>query len=136
MPAAFVFASPGLTRHCHLNLFRTMEYVNIIVACAFLAAAIVNLKGPQAIRAEFTKWGYPDWLRVGVAAAEFVGAILLAVPRTQWLGAAILLVLTLGILVSFTRSKEWMRMQYPFVLLFLLVAILQQSHVSGSLLPL
>lgn len=102
-----------------------MEYVSIIVACSFLAAAVVNLKGPQAIRAEFIKWGYPDWLRMTVATVEFVGSILLFIPRTQWLGASILLVITLGILVSFTRSKEWMRMQYPFVLFFLLVAILR-----------
>ncbi|RKF49910.1 DoxX family protein [Paraburkholderia fungorum] len=112
-----------------------MEYVNIIVACAFFAAAVVNLTGPQTIRTEFTKWGYPGWFRVGVATLEFIGAILLVVPGAQWLGASILLVLTLGILVSFTRSKEWMRMQYPFVLLFLLAAILQQSHASGALLP-
>jgi hypothetical protein len=52
-----------------------MEYVNIIVVCAFLAAAVVNLIGPQPIRAEFAKWGYPDWLRITVATAEFVGSI-------------------------------------------------------------
>ena len=125
MSPDFHFASFGLAWYRHFNKFRTMEHVSIIVACAFLAAAIVNLKGPQTIRAEFTKWGYPDWLRMTVATVEFVGSILLFIPRTQWLGASILLVVTLGILVSFTRSKEWMRMQYPFVLLFLLVAILQ-----------
>jgi uncharacterized membrane protein YphA (DoxX/SURF4 family) len=111
-----------------------MEYVNLIIALAFLAAAIVNLSGPPAIRAEFAKWGYPAWLRVAVATVELIGSILLVTPRTQWLGASILLAVTLGILVSFTRSKEWMRMQYPFVLLFLLVAILQQAHVSGRVL--
>jgi hypothetical protein len=41
--------------------------VNLIIALAFLAAAIVNLSGPPAIRAEFAKWGYPAWLRVAVA---------------------------------------------------------------------
>ena len=97
-----------------------MNYVNLIIAFAFLAAAIVNLIGPPAIRAEFKKWGYPGWLRVTVATAELAGAILLLAPRAHWFGASILLVLTLGILVSFARSKEWMRMQYPLVLLFLL----------------
>ncbi|NPT59774.1 DoxX family protein [Paraburkholderia elongata] len=108
-----------------------MKYVNLIIALAFLAAGIVNLTGPPAIRAEFEKWGYPGWFRVAIATVELGGSILLFTPGTQWLGASILLVVTLGILVSFSRSKEWMRMQYPFVLLFLLVAILQQAHVSG-----
>jgi uncharacterized membrane protein YphA (DoxX/SURF4 family) len=102
-----------------------MEYVRIIVACAFLAAAIVNLKGPQTIRAEFEKWGYPDWFRMTIATVEAVGSVLMFIPRTQLVGASILLLVTLGILVSFSRSKEWMRMQYPFVLLLLLVTILQ-----------
>jgi uncharacterized membrane protein YphA (DoxX/SURF4 family) len=105
-----------------------MEYTNIIVGCAFFAAAIVNLIGPQVIRAEFKRWGYPDWLRMLVATVEFVGAILLIAPRTQLFGASILLLIMLGILVSFVRSREWMRMQYPFVLLFLLVAIVQHTH--------
>ncbi|NPT43080.1 DoxX family membrane protein [Paraburkholderia sp. 1N] len=135
MSPDFQSACFDLARHHHLNKFRTMEYVNIIVVCAFLAAAVVNLIGPQTIRAEFAKWGYPDWLRMTVATAEFVGSILLFIPRTQWLGASILLVVTLGILVSFTRSKEWMRMQYPFVLLFLLVAILEQTLAPGRILP-
>jgi uncharacterized membrane protein YphA (DoxX/SURF4 family) len=97
-----------------------MNYVNLIIAFAFLAAATVNLIGPPAIRAEFTKWGYPGWFRVTVATVELVGSILLFAPGAHWLGASILLVLTLGILASFARSKEWMRMQYPLVLLFLL----------------
>lgn len=112
-----------------------MAYVNLIIAFAFLSAAIVNLAGPQAIRAEFAKWGYPDWLRVTVSAVELAGSVLLLMTRTQWLGALLLLVITLGILVSFARSKEWMRVQYPCVLLLLLVASLQQTYASGQALP-
>ncbi|MFM0740225.1 DoxX family protein [Paraburkholderia xenovorans] len=108
-----------------------MEYINVIVGCAFLAAAIVNLIGPQMIRAEFKRWGYPDWLRVSVAIVEFAGAVLLFAPRTQLFGASILLLIMVGILVSFIRSREWMRMQYPFVLLFLLVTIVQHAHAHA-----
>jgi len=125
---AFRCACPGLKGYRHFNHFSAMAYVNLIIAFAFLSAAIVNLAGPQVIRAEFAKWGYPDWLRVTVSAVELGGAILLCITRTQWLGALMLLVVTLGILVSFTRSKEWMRMQYPFVLFLLLAAILRQPH--------
>ena len=102
-----------------------MNHVNFIIAFAFLAAAIVNLIGPPGIRAEFTKWGYPGWFRVAVATIELIGSVLLVVSGAQWLGASILLVLTLGILASFARSKEWMRMQYPLVLLLLLATMLK-----------
>jgi len=108
-----------------------MEYVKIIIACAFLSASVVNLVGPNVIRAEFAKWGYPDWSRVTIAIVELVGSLLLFVARTQWLGALILLVVTLGVLLSFVRSREWMRMQYPLVLLFLLIVTLNQTSTSG-----
>ncbi|WP_206997101.1 DoxX family protein [Trinickia mobilis] len=107
-----------------------MEYVNIIIACAFLSAGVVNLIGPRVIRAEFEKWGYPDGFRVTIAIVELVGSLLLFVTRTQWFGAFVLLVVTLGVLVSFARSREWMRMQYPLVLFFLLIVTLNQTYAS------
>ncbi|MGV2293313.1 DoxX family protein [Trinickia sp. YCB016] len=106
-----------------------MEPMILITAAAFLSAGIVNLVGPAIIRSEFAKWRYPDWFRVTIAVAELTGAVLLFFKNTQWLGAAMLLMITLGVLVSFARSKEWMRMQYPFVLFFLLTTILQHTHV-------
>ncbi|MCY0854728.1 DoxX family protein [Cupriavidus sp. D39] len=102
--------------------------MKFILAFAFLSAAVVNLAGPKAIRAEFAKWGYPDWFRVAISAVELGGVILLCITGAEWIGASILLVVTLGILMSFTRSREWMRMQYPFVLFLLLAAVLQQPH--------
>ncbi|CAG2155252.1 hypothetical protein LMG31506_05348 [Cupriavidus yeoncheonensis] len=105
-----------------------MAYVKFILAFAFLSAAAVNLAGPNAIRAEFAKWGYPDWFRVAVSAVELGGAILLCIAGAEWAGASVLLVVTLGILMSFTRSKEWMRMQYPLVLFLLLATVLRQPH--------
>ncbi|EHP44685.1 hypothetical protein OR16_01630 [Cupriavidus basilensis OR16] len=105
-----------------------MAYAKYILAFAFLSAAVVNLAGPKAIRAEFAKWGYPDWIRVAVSAGELGGAILICFNGAERIGASILLVVTLGILMSFTRSKEWMRMQYPFVLFLLLAAVLRQPH--------
>jgi len=112
-----------------------MEYVKTIIAGAFLIAGIINLSGPAMVRAEFAKFGYPDWLRMTVAATEVLGSILLLMKGTQWLGASILLAVTLGVLLSLLRSREWMRMQYPFVLLFLLVVLLGQSSLTGLSLP-
>ncbi|MEW9586187.1 DoxX family protein [Paraburkholderia sp. DGU8] len=101
-----------------------MKYVIFIVSCAFLSAGIVNLIGPSVIRAEFKKWGYPNWLRLVVALVELIGALSLLLPATRFIGASILLVVILGVIISFVRSREWMKMQYPLVLLFLLVVTL------------
>lgn len=98
-----------------------MEYVNLIVAGAFLSAGIVNLTGPSVIRAEFGKWGYPNGFRVVVALVESGGSLLLLMTKTRFIGNSILLVVILGVLVSFVRTREWMKIQYPLVLLFLLV---------------
>ena len=108
-----------------------MKYVILIVACAFLSAGIVNLIGPSVIRAEFGKWGYPSWLRIVVALVELTGALFLLMPATRIIGASILLAVILGVMVSFVRSREWMKMQYPLVLLFLLVVTLTQTYPLG-----
>ena len=108
-----------------------MKYINVIVACAFLSAGIVNLIGPTIIRAEFAKWGYPNWFRLTIAMVELVGSLLLFMTKTQSIGAAVLLAVTLGVLVTFVRSKEWMKTQYPLVLFFLLIVALSQTYLSG-----
>ncbi|SAL13880.1 hypothetical protein AWB71_00448 [Caballeronia peredens] len=103
-----------------------MYLVNIVVALAFLAAGVVNAIGPAPIRSEFEKWGYPAWLRLIVAAVEFGGAICMMLAETHRFGAVTLLIIVLGVLVSFIRSREWMRMQYPLMLLLLLIILFMQ----------
>ena len=62
---------------------------------------------------------------------ELTGAVFLLMPAMRLIGASILLAVILGVLVSFVRSREWMKMQYPLVLLFLLVVTLTQTYPLG-----
>lgn len=50
----------------------------------------------------FKKWGYPTWFMVLVGVVEVAGGLLLLVPKVRHLGAAILIVIMLGAIV--TRS--------------------------------
>ncbi|QBR02619.1 DoxX family protein [Paraburkholderia pallida] len=108
-----------------------MKYVNLIIVCAFFSAGIVNLAGPSFIRAEFAKWGYPNGFRVAIAIIELIGSLALLFATTRIAGASILLVVILGVLASFSRSREWMKMQYPLVLLLLLIVTLSQTFPLG-----
>jgi uncharacterized membrane protein YphA (DoxX/SURF4 family) len=108
-----------------------MEYVNLIVACAFFAASIVNLIGPNPIRAEFAKWGYPASLRIAVALVELAGSLLMIAATTRRVGVLMLLLVTMGVVISLVRLREWMRMQYPFVLFFLLVVLIGHTPVTA-----
>jgi len=44
----------------------------------------------------FRNWGYPDWFRVAVGAAEVAAALLLLIPRTAKYGAALIIALMIG----------------------------------------
>ena len=50
----------------------------------------------------FKKWGYPTWFMVSIGVLEVAGGLLLLIPKVRHLGAAILIVIMLGALV--TRS--------------------------------
>lgn len=46
----------------------------------------------------FVKWGYPVWFRIFIGVVEFVGGLLMIVPRSRPLGALMLLVVMVGAL--------------------------------------
>jgi uncharacterized membrane protein YphA (DoxX/SURF4 family) len=49
---------------------------------------------------KFVGWGYPAWFRFVVGAGELVAAMLLALPRTRFHGAAILVVILTGAVIT------------------------------------
>jgi len=50
----------------------------------------------------FKKWGYPTWFMVLIGVIEVAGGLLLLVPKVRHFGAALLIVIMIGALV--TRS--------------------------------
>ena len=55
--------------------------------------------GP-AYSEKFVGWGYPEWFRFVVGSGELFAAALLISPRFRFLGAAILVVITAGAVIT------------------------------------
>jgi putative oxidoreductase len=70
--------------------------VRWLLAAAFLAMAARNLAGDERMATDFRRWGYPDSFRAFTAALQVVGASLLLVPATSFLGLAALGAVLLG----------------------------------------
>lgn len=64
--------------------------VRILVAAAFVAAGAAKLAGAAAMVDVFEAIGIGQWFRSVTGIVEIAGAILLVVPATTWLGAALL----------------------------------------------
>jgi uncharacterized membrane protein YphA (DoxX/SURF4 family) len=55
---------------------------------------------------KFVDWGYPAWFRFVVGTGEIVSAALLFVPRTRFVGAAILLVILTGAVITHIANQD------------------------------
>jgi putative oxidoreductase len=67
-----------------------------LLAAAFLVAGTTKLAGPQMQVAFFEKIGLGQWFRYFTGGLEVIGAILVLVPRTAVVGAALLGVTMVG----------------------------------------
>jgi putative oxidoreductase len=53
----------------------------VLLGLAFLMSGGMKLTGPEAMVANFARWGYPAWFLYFIGLVEVVGAISLFVPR-------------------------------------------------------
>jgi len=84
-----------------------MKICTIIAWICRVAAAVILLQtlffkftaAPESVYI-FTKVGLEPWGRIGSGIAELVAAILILIPATTWLGAALALAVMLGAIFS------------------------------------
>ena len=74
----------GLPRRASLAL----RALQTLAALAFLAAGGAKLAGVPDMVAMFEAMGFGQWFRYFTGLYEIAGAVLLLVPRTAWIGAA------------------------------------------------
>ena len=74
----------------------TLWVLRMLMAALFLFAASRKLVGDPSMVAEFGKVGFGQWFRYAVGLLEVAGAVLVLVPRTTWIGAAVLLFVDVG----------------------------------------
>ena len=84
-----------------------MKICTIIAWICRVAAAVILLQtlffkftaAPESVYI-FTKVGLEPWGRIGSGVAELIAAILILIPQTTWLGAALALAVMLGAIFS------------------------------------
>ena len=74
----------------------TLWVLQALAAAAFLMAGATKLAGAETHVAMFEKIGFGQWLRYFTGSVEVIGAILLLVPRTVGIGAALLTATMVG----------------------------------------
>ncbi|RLQ85269.1 DoxX family protein [Notoacmeibacter ruber] len=65
------------------------------LAVFFLLGGTLNIFASQEIRANYDRWGYPDWFPYLTGLLEWTAAALIALPRTRLFGS-ILAVCVMG----------------------------------------
>ncbi len=61
-----------------------------LLAAMFLMAGATKLMGADMHVESFARWGYPDWFRLAIGTVEVTAAVLLVIPATAVLGAALI----------------------------------------------
>jgi putative oxidoreductase len=74
--------------------------VRVFLAFVFVNAALAKLTGNAEMVALFTAVGVGQWLRYVTGILELTGAVLIMVPRTRRIGAALLATVMLGALAA------------------------------------
>ena len=101
----------------------TVWVLSALLAALYLFTGGTKLAGMQMAVEEFARYGYPDWFRLVVGAAEVTGAVLLLVPRAALYGAIMLSVVMIGATVTHLTHQEAPNAVVPIVLLVLLAFV-------------
>jgi putative oxidoreductase len=80
--------------------------LRIVLAVFFALQGLVKLTGSTTWVARFRGWGYPEHVFLAVGAAEVLGAILLAIPRTRAYGAVLLMAIMIGAAATHALHRE------------------------------
>jgi uncharacterized membrane protein YphA (DoxX/SURF4 family) len=93
--------------------------VAVLLCLAFLGAGAAKLTGQPMMQQEFAVFGYPLWFMYLTGLIELVSAILVVIPRTSRLGAALLVCVMVGAIVSHLAHGQAAMIGAPVVLLIL-----------------
>jgi len=74
--------------------------VQAFLALVFVSASLAKLTGNPEMVALFTAVGSEQWLRYVTGILELTGAVLIMVPKTKRMGAALLATIMLGALTA------------------------------------
>ena len=105
----------------------TADLLLVLIALLLARAGWLNLAAPDFIRAEFKAWGYSDRLRVTVGVLEWTAAAALLIPPSRLIGCAVAVAIIVGVLATLLWQREFKRLEYPAVLLVLILLIIANT---------
>jgi uncharacterized membrane protein YphA (DoxX/SURF4 family) len=90
---------------------RLIAVMSWLLALSFVVGAVTKFLPGESFfgppySEKFVDWGYPSWFRFVVGSGEFLGAVLLIVPRRRFLGAALLVVILIGAVVTHIANQD------------------------------
>ena len=96
-------------RHAFITLG---AWVVVLVAALMALAGLAKFTGPEVWTGMFEDWGYPAWFSFVIGGAEFVGALLLILPRFATYAATGLTIIMVGALATviiIAAHSAWVR---------------------------
>jgi len=97
--------------------------LSIVAGLAFLMSGGMKLTGPEAMIANFQRWGYPGWFLYFIGAVEVGAAVLLVIPRLSAYAAAVLGGVMVGATITHLLHDPASHAAAPVILLGLLFVV-------------
>lgn len=114
--------------------------LTILISLIFIAAAVPKLGSFGFFGDLFERWGYPDWLEMGVGIIEFVAAIFLIIPSTAFFAACTLAAIMVGAIITHLALGTALNALIPLAMLGALLYIAwvrrpQAAHTEQPSVP-
>lgn len=90
------------------------------LAWVFVVQGIAKFSATSGWTRAFEHWGYPDWFRMAVGAAELLAGLLIVWPRTAPVGSLLIMCVMVGAMSTHAfidkKPREAFRELMPFTL--------------------
>jgi uncharacterized membrane protein YphA (DoxX/SURF4 family) len=100
--------------------------LSALLAALFLFAALGKLTAQPMVVSMFASFGYPRWFVTFVGVIEVIAALAILVPRTALWGAALMVVVMVGAIVTVAVHGTVAQLAVP-------VVVLVVATLAGSL---
>ena len=104
--------------------------LTLVLSVIFIASGIPKLGGIEIAMHDFKEWGYPTWFRQVIGGIEFLGAIVLLIPRTAFYAATVLGAIMLGSIFTHLVHEEYALSLIPMVCFGALVYIASERRAA------
>ncbi len=95
-----------------------------LLVAFFIAGGVGNLFPTADFRAEYARWGYPDWFHYVTGSLELAAAALLARAGTRHRGALLGGSIMTAALATLLLAGEWLHAALPLAVLMAIAACL------------